>query len=526
MFFPPRTGNEFNLERYILAVESGEFRDLFNLGVCEAGGGTWLLKDFVQEPNAFFSGNMGSGKSMGAAYTAATWMMTNSDQTIMFIADAVKGGQDYASLYKFDNVYPINSEGGRNAEALIERVIHMVFSETMARRDLFNELGVISIKDYEKKTGKSMARVIVILEEFHSIPNILDYEKNFKKLHTTANKLHQLMKLGRSFGVFFIAASQRSTSSDVPPSIVGNFTQKMIFKVTLGEANYVLGRSEPAYLTSAQKGRCYTDYGAVQFPYLPRGTQDVLLQRYYKPLSAECVYLNHNLIKDYLDGKSTKELYQLKKMTELAEALESFEGELVLQIIHDKLGDEIEKLDWKTDNYGACMIVTNPKGERQVVMYKADAKIGIKTLNNLAQAIQHYQCSGAILYCLGENLTQSIYSSANELGIRILDHEDIKLISRQIDAGKIQVARNLEVELANTNENPFKKEEQKKRQKKEKKPAPEEFEKEEQEPSLFSEDSALEDRYVDPNNLNLALLGDDDPAVLKALRASQRLKKS
>lgn len=519
LFFPPKSANEFTLERYVKAIESGEFRDVFNLGVCETGGGTWLLKDFTQEPNALFVGTMGSGKSFGASYTLSTWLMSNSDKTIMFIADVSKGATDYSAMFKYDQVYPITGDGGRDAPSLIGRVIDLVYSEAMARKDLFSETQSISVKDYESKTGHSMARIVVMLEEFHAIPyQIWEFDRNYKKSHTAANKFHQLMRIGRSYGIFFCAASQKSTKSDIPTEVVPNFTQKQIFKVSQGEAQYVLGRTDPARLTSAQKGRCYTEYGAVQFPFLPKETQTILLDRYVKPLHATCAYLTPSLIHDYLEGKSTKELYSLKKMTELTEALESFDGELVIQIIHEKIGNKVERIDSKTDNYGICMVVTTPNGERRAVMYRKDSKVGPKTLNNLNSAIHYYKCASALLYCLGENLLQGVYKQARELGIRVYDHEDIKLIARQIDAGKIENAIRLEVELANTNVVPSSVSEDDLRHARNIHDDDLIYD---QEHSSFSQP---EESRVDPDDLNYVLLG-EDPAVLRALEASKRRKK-
>jgi hypothetical protein len=530
IFFPPKPANEFTLERYIRAIESGEFRDLFNLGVCETGGGTWLLKDFTQEPNALFVGAMGSGKSVSACYTLATWLMTNSDSTICFIADAVKGAADYSAMFSYDQVYPITGDGGKNVQVLIERVIDMVFSEAMARRELFSEYQAISIKDYEVKaslarnTEVKMARIVIMLEEFHSIPyQIFEFDKNFKKPHTIANKFHQLMRIGRSYGIFICAASQKSTKSDIPSEVVPNFTQKQIFKVSLGEANYVLGRGDPAHLTSAQKGRCYTEFGAVQFPYLTKESQAILLKRYVKPLNAECAYLSKGLIADYLDGKSTKELYRLKKLAELTEAMESFDGELVIQIIHERIGNEVLRLDSKTDNFGACMIITTPSGERKVIMYRSDPKIGVKTLNNLSNAMIHYKCSSALLYCLGENLPQSIYSNANDLGVKIFDHEDIKLISRQIDAGKVQNIGQLEMELANTSDAPTSLPQREIAHVRKKRVADSiELDLDD---STTPDDSDDDHDYIAADDLDFVLLG-GDAAIRKGLKMSERKRRS
>jgi len=514
IFFPARSANEFNLARYVQAIEAGDFRDVFNLGVCESGGGSWLLKDFTQDPNALFVGSMGSGKSFAASFTLSTWLMSNSARTVVFICDSLKDANDYSEMFDYPQVYPITGRGGKDAAVLIDRVIDLVFSEAMARKDVFSEVQAISVKDYEDKTGKPMARVVVLLEEFHAIPNQLwDFERNFKKPHTIAAKWHQLMRIGRSYGIFFIACSQKSTSSDIPTAAVPNFTQKAIFKVSKGEAAYVLGHDGPANLTSSQKGRCYTDYGAVQYPLLDKRSQKILLKRFMVPLEAECAYLNPDLIRDYLEGKSTRDLFRLKKLTELADSLESIDGELVIQLIQENLGNEVERLDSKTDNFGLSMIVTTERGDRRAIMYRKEAKVGHKILTNLSNAIHHHKCSSATLYCLGENIIRGTYVAAADMGIKIQDLEDIKLICRQLDAGHLDKARDLDVVLSNTDEIPSYVSEDDIRHARDR-----------HADELVSDaPTSYELARIDHNELNHALMG-EDPAIARALKATKRRK--
>lgn len=461
-FFEKEQESVFDGQRYIRDLESGVFRDRWNLGVLKTGGGQWLLKDFVQEPNAIFTGAMGSGKSVAAAFSCITWMAANSDKTIMFVCDVVKGAGDYAALFNLPNVYTSLNESGYDAEEGVRRIIDLVSSESSSRQEMFNEVGATNISAYEQITGKKMARIITVIEEFHSTPEkVMEFKKNFKKKYSTAEKFFTLMKIGRSQGIWFIAASQKGTSSDVPTEIINNFTQKQIGKVSVGEATYMLGKPDPAYIDSSMKGRMFTEYGEVQFPALSKqhvsgaklveeikNSSDLLLKTYAKPFDAECSYLNDSLIRDYLNGKSPKELYKTKKLTELAESIESQNGELVVEVIHDKLGWKWEKLNSRTDLHGLCAIATDLDGKKYSVLYEK-TKVSGRHLSSLMQGAKKNCCSGGILYSPLIGMPSSIYKIAKEHGLLILDYNDIVRLSRQIDDNRIDLAQQMFFDIAN-----------------------------------------------------------------------------
>lgn len=459
-FFPPEKGNVFDASRYLGDLETGIFRDRFCLGVIESEGGKWHLKDFVQEPNALYVGAMGSGKSYAAAFTTTTWMAANSDQTIMFICDVLKGAADYAPLFSLPNVYTSVNEKGFDAEEGTRRVIDLVYSEAMARQELFNEVSAPNITAYENKTGKKMARIVVVIEEFHAVPNkVFEFDKNYKKKHTIAEKFFTLMKVGRAQGVWFVAASQRSLKSDVPSEIVSNFLNKQMFKVSLGEATYVLGDARPSLLKSSQKGRCYSDFGAIQFPAFGANpktdfhiTMKAVLERYARPLQAECAYLNDKLIKNYLNGKDTKDLYKNKKLSELAETIESLHGELVIETLHEKLGHQWMSVDSKLDQYGICGIATNELNQRFVIMYIPGGKVTGKTLVNLARSAKANNAISGILYSPMVGFASTVYRDAKDEKLLIFDHTDMIRIARQIDAGKVDLALRMYEELANNDD--------------------------------------------------------------------------
>lgn len=436
IFLPKRTDNDFSLSRYLRDLEEDEFRDRWNLGVCEANGGSWLLKDFTKEPNAVFIGAMGSGKSVAANYTIMSWMLANSDQTVLFITDTVKGANDYQALFEYEQVYPIHSEAG------VHRVLDLMYDEVMARREAFNEVQAESIIEYERKTGKKLSRIVLLMEEFHAIPYaLLNYDKDYKIELTSAFKFHQIMRIGRSMGAWVVACSQKGTKSDIPSEIIPNFTQKQIFRVSKAEAAYFLSDVKASEIRSDQKGRCETDYGSVQFPYMPMGTQRQLLKKYMKPLESECCYLTPKLIEDYLNGKSTEELYRLKKLDQLVQGIEAFDHELVVAMMHKKLGHKVTPVDSKIDPFGISLILDWPNKGRVAVMIRVGkAKLTGKHLHKLSKGMDAMGCQRGILYTSAEDLPQSLYKNAGDRGIEIVDHEDMLRLARQIE----HKAKNLE----------------------------------------------------------------------------------
>jgi hypothetical protein len=307
----------------------------------------------------------------------------------------------------------------------------------MSRREIFNEAGAENIYEYEKKTGKKMARVLTVMEEFHAIPYvILNFTADFKTELTHANKYHTLMRIGRSYGLWFIACSQRSTKSDIPPEVAPNFIQKMVFRVSRGEAQYLLGDSKAADIRPDQKGRCMTDYGPVQFPLMNESTQRRLLKKYAKKLTAPCAYLNYEIIKDYLSGKSTKEQYKYKKLMDLVNGIESYNGELVVSLLHEKQGHRVEPIDSKLDSFGISHIVHWNNDIKVAVMTRCNAKskkITGKHISRIKKAMHVYECTHGIIYTSMDGLPASLYKIANELDIEVVDHEDMKKLAYKVD---------------------------------------------------------------------------------------------
>lgn len=443
LFKPKKHKNVFSLKRYIKDLEAGEFNDRFNLGVIGRNGGEWQLKNFVNEPNAIFGGAMGSGKSAATLFTSTTWMLANSDKTILFLIDTIKEAGDYSGFFKYPQVYTCFSE------TKVHKVVDLVFDEIKKRKDMLKPLGAKDILDYEKKVKsynranpknklpEKMARIVLLMEEFHTIPyQIMNFSTDSKKELTTAAKFSAIVRTGRALGVWILACSQKMTSSDIPSEIIPNLTQKQVFKVSKAESTYFLSNPLAAEIPTEHAGRCITEEGPVQYPYMNKELQEILLERYMKPLDAGCAYLNDKIIRDYLGGKSTEDMYRFKNLSELAMAIMNYDEKVVIGLMHKKMGHTVEEPK-EEDSLSFLWLVKWPRAggrfDNVAVMSRIGKKVLSKSLSRLNNMMAKYNCSNGIIYTTEENLNKSVYKEAEELNIEILDHEDFIDLAKKIE---------------------------------------------------------------------------------------------
>jgi len=433
IFFPKTESKEFNFKRYLTELEKGEYRDRFVFGVSENEAKLHSV-DMFKAPNALYVGAMGSGKSKGAVFSIMTWMLANSDQTVLFIVDPMKGAGDYSALFDkagrskkpYKQVYDILS-----SEQGILKLIDLLYDETMARRNTFAEVNAESLPAYEAKTGKKIARIITVMEEFHAIPlAIMNFYPDFKTDLTTANKFHTLMRIGRSYGIWFVACTQKSTKSDIPTEMTPNFVNRNIFRVSPAESNYLLGDPRASQIKPTQQGRCYTEYGATQYPLFETkesDTENKLLKKYMKPLKAECVYLNEKIIEEVLSGRDSKDQLKHKKLTELVQAIEVYNADLVVTLFHEKQGQKVEQIDSKLNQFQMSHIIDYDHDIKAAVLTRCKKdhnQITTKHLLRLKNGMDKYECNHGIIYTSKTMIAPALYKLANSLDIELVDHED------------------------------------------------------------------------------------------------------
>lgn len=394
-----KTMNLHIIKRLLL---SGALRDKMNLGLL-VDKDQFLLEDFTKLPHALFVGSMGSGKSLAVRYSIMNWMIGNSDQTNLFIVDTIKGAKDYEALFYYDQVYSVSSPNQ------VHGLIDLLYKEYTERKENFFEVDAKNLIDYENKTGKKISRCVSILEEFHHLShNILNFDKDYKVVGTTASKFNTLMRVGRRYGIWFIGVSQRATATDIHSEIVPSFSNKQVFRISKAEANYILGNSKPSLLKSNQRGKCYSDYGEIQFPFVNDDEFKNLLKEYVVKKESNCFVMTDSLIEEVFSGKVNLSINSMLFNTH------DFNNFIKTNLIKDC--DIIKEYD----NY----IVMKNKNEL-VFSLITNNKIKSKMIQNMIFEMKNNNCKVGIIYSTTTNISTEIYQFANTNNIKIIDYEDI-----------------------------------------------------------------------------------------------------
>lgn len=277
----PNNNSKLNIKDLEKLIQEGLLKDKFLMGQINESG-QLLVKDFFTEPNALFAGSMGSGKTIALMTMISTWLMGNSENSQLFIVDTLKGAMDYKNLFQFKQVHQIDTQDK------INHLIDLLYDEAMARKEELTSVQAANIKDYELKKGKTISRCLVVFEEFHSIPyGSLDFDNQYKVQGSSANKLHTLFRIGRSLGIWFLMATQKATASDIPPSLIANAVNKMVFRISKAESSYLLGNIKAGELTASDRGVAESDWGKIVFSYFSPEDLNKLLLKYVKNLEVE-----------------------------------------------------------------------------------------------------------------------------------------------------------------------------------------------------------------------------------------------
>lgn len=274
---------EGDFRSYMENLKAGNFRDVLNYGVAEDKRG-FLLKNPVEQPGALYCGGMGSGKSVAMRFTLSTHFISNSDITFYLLIDTQKGMTDYEPLFMYDK----NVATALNDKSKLVPAFEMIYLEMMARKEEFSRLGAKNILVYEelRREGvkdsegkwiqkpepnyKGMARIIIGIEEFHDVPNneIVKYHLNSDRENSPAYQLKMILRIGRSYGITMLAATQRATADDFPSSLKPGITQQMSFKVNNPGDAAAINLPLAVDIKGDQRGRCVYENGFIQFPYL------------------------------------------------------------------------------------------------------------------------------------------------------------------------------------------------------------------------------------------------------------------
>lgn len=428
---------EGDFSSFIEKLEAGDFNEKMNYGIAADKRG-FLLVDPVQQPGALYCGGMGSGKSVAMRFTLITHMLANSENTFYVLVDPLKGMTDYAILFK-DDRYKKNVAVALNDTAKLIPVIEMIYQECMTRKEEFSRVNAKNIYDYEdimKKKDSNfsgLARIIIAMEEFHSVPNAeqIKYHMNSDRIGSPAEMLKTLLRIGRSYGITLLAATQRATSDDFPSSLKPGITQLMAFRVNNPGDATAINLPAAADILMSQRGRCVYESGFIQFPYLDDDASSKLLKKYYKPLKAKLLKFSVEKYHEAFSGEGNQGMVQVKTLKSLIENYQSFKVEDIITRI-------LEAFDFKVTPQTNTALPVNLIAQRDDLKYAVlitagRGSVSEKGISSFKEGAKILECNRMIAISMDGPISSSVNTAVNSLKGYALDNEDLQQIARVLD---------------------------------------------------------------------------------------------
>lgn len=188
--------------------------------------------------HALVAGQTGSGKSsLLHTIIMSALIKYPSNQLHVFLVDFKRGVEFkiYANyLLQAFRVIAVESErefGGS--------VLEFLDKEQSRRADMFKRLNVDNVEDYRNKSGESLPRILLIIDEFHVL---FSKDSNDTMSKNSAGFLEQVIRQGRAFGIHVILASQTMTNiGGIAYGVWGQVGVRIALKCPKADARFVLG---------------------------------------------------------------------------------------------------------------------------------------------------------------------------------------------------------------------------------------------------------------------------------------------
>lgn len=187
--------------------------------------------DLNKTPHVLSAGETGSGKSV--ILRAMLWQLLKKGCRAYMID--FKGGVEFGKAYeKYGQVIT------EKEEAL--EVLTMLTKENAKRLNLFREMEVKNLYEYNKKTNSNLCRIVVIVDELAELLDSTGLAKEEKELLAGIEKeLSTLARLSRATGINLLLGVQRPDAkvitgqikSNVPVRICGRFADNSASEIVL-----------------------------------------------------------------------------------------------------------------------------------------------------------------------------------------------------------------------------------------------------------------------------------------------------
>lgn len=187
--------------------------------------GDKIVVDMNKFPHMLVCGDTGTGKSR-ILFVILTNLIYNSNRVEVYLLQVRKN-----DLVIFKNCKQVKACSRKLEEVLLS--LQHIDEECQRREQLLDiEKGYLNIEDYNKKSGKILKYVYVVIEEF-SFLNISKGDTNEEKsLKSECMRyLKNIVNAGRSSGVFLITSLQKPTSDSIPTDIKAMLTTRVALNI-------------------------------------------------------------------------------------------------------------------------------------------------------------------------------------------------------------------------------------------------------------------------------------------------------
>ena len=241
-------------------------------------------------------GATGSGKTVFIHDLILQLAMNYSPQELQFYLLDYKEGTEF-SLYKdFPYVNILSMEG--EVEFGLE-VLDRAISIMQERGELFKKQGVANLNGYNSKVSSSdiLPRIIFIIDEFQAL-----LPKNQRISSKTNEKIDKILRLGRSFGINLLLATQTLQGIDLDQSILSNMPLRIALRMNEKDAVKIFqeGNTAPKFLKNPGEGIYNKAYG--------NSKSNVHFQA-FRAIDDTVPQVMHKIL-DYMDNNLNKDIYE------------------------------------------------------------------------------------------------------------------------------------------------------------------------------------------------------------------------
>lgn len=188
--------------------------------------------DLNKNPHILIAGETGSGKSV--ILRCCLWQMALQGAQVIMID--FKGGVEFGKQYRqFGEVIT-------KRERAVE-VLELLTRENEARLELFNEMDVKNIQEYNRSSGDKLCRIGVFCDEIAEMLDKKGVSKNDRIIYEKLEAhLSTLARLSRATGINLFLGTQRPDANiitgqiktNIPLRVSGRFADKAASEIVLG----------------------------------------------------------------------------------------------------------------------------------------------------------------------------------------------------------------------------------------------------------------------------------------------------